>query len=129
MTVTKTLSGSYQPHGSPLTNGTVSSSSTFIIDGCTAAPNIGETFQFAGTGTVHTIQSVTATGNSNEYTIAIDSAVSQSDGVALQFVTSRTFTGLNSTPDMRGKVVHATSGSSEGSDVYYYGSEIGRAHV
>ncbi len=122
MTVTKTISGSYQPHGSPLTNGTVSSSSTFIIDGTTAAPNIGETFQFAGTGTVHTIQSVTATGNSNEYAIAIDSAVSQSDGVALQFVTSRTFTGLNSTPDMRGKVVHATAGSSEGSDVYYYGS-------
>lgn len=122
MTTTKIISGSYQPHGSPLTNGTVSSSSTFIIDGCTAAPNVGETFQFAGTGTVHTIQSVTATGNSNEYTIAIDSAVSQSDGVALQFVTSRTFTGLNSTPDMRGKTVHATSGSSEGADIYYYGS-------
>ena len=122
MTVTKTISGSYQPHGTPLTKGSVSSSSTFIIDGTTAQPLAGETFQFGGSGTVHTIQSSVATGNSNEYAISIDSAVSESDITALQFVTSRTFTGLNSSPDMRGKVVHATSGSAEGSDVKYYGS-------
>ena len=122
MTVTKTISGSYQPHGTPLTKGSVSSSSTFIIDGTTAQPLAGETFQFGGSGTVHTIQSSVATGNSNEYAISIDSAVSESDNTALQFVTSRTFTGLNSSPDMRGKVVHATSGSAEGSDVKYYGS-------
>ena len=122
MTVTKTVSGSYQPHGSPLTNGAVSSSSTLIIDGCTQAPQTGETFQFAGTGTVYTIQSSTATGNSNEYAISISGAVSQSDGVALQFVTSRTFTGLNSTPDMRAKTVYATSGSTEGGNIKYYGS-------
>ncbi len=122
MTVTKTISGSYQPHGTPLTKGSVSSSSTFIIDGTTAQPLAGETFQFGGSGTVHTIQSSVATGNSNEYAISIDSAVSESDNTALQFVTSRTFTGLNTSPDMRGKVVHATSGSAEGSDVKYYGS-------
>ena len=122
MTVTKTVSGSYQPHGSPLTNGSVSSSSTLIIDGATQPPQTGETFQFAGTGTTYTIQSATATGNTNEYAISINEAVSQSDGVALQFVTSRTFTGLNSTPDMRGKVVHATSGSIEGGNIKYYGS-------
>ena len=122
MTVTKTVSGSYQPHGSPLTNGSVSSSSTLIIDGATQPPQTGETFQFAGTGTTYTIQSATATGNTNEYAISINEAVSQSDGVALQFVTSRTFTGLNSTPDMRGKVVHATSGSTEGGNIKYYGS-------
>jgi hypothetical protein len=124
MTVTKTVSGSYQPHGSPLTNGSVSSSSTLIIDGCTQAPQTGETFQFAGTGTVYTIQSATATGNSNEYAISISGAVSQSDGVALQFVTSRTFTGLNSTPDMRGLTVYGTSGSIEGGAINYYGSGI-----
>ncbi len=124
MTVTKTVSGSYQPHGSPLTNGSVSSSSTLIIDGCTQAPQTGETFQFAGTGTTYTIQSATATGNSNEYAISISEAVSQSDGVALQFVTSRTFTGLNSTPDMRGLTVYGTSGSTEGGAINYYGSGI-----
>jgi len=124
MTVTKTISGSYQPHGSPLTNGTVSSSSTFIIDGTTAAPSVGETFQFAGTGAVYTIQSVKATGVSNEYAIVIDTAVSQADGVALQFVTSRTFTGLNSTPDMRGLTVYGTSGSTEGEAIDYYGSGV-----
>ena len=121
MTVTKTVSGSYQPHGSPLTNGSVSSSSTLIIDGTTQAPQTGETFQFGGTGTIYTIQSATPTGNSNEYTISINAAVSQSDNTALQFVTSRTFTGLNASPDMRGKVVHATSGTTEGSDINYYG--------
>ena len=122
MTVTKTVSSSYQPHGSPLLNGNITSKATLIVDGFTNAPNTGETFQFGGTGTTYTIQSVTATGNSGEYAISIDQAVSQSDNTALQFVTSRTFTGLTSTPDMRGKVVYGTSGSSEGADVYYYGS-------
>lgn len=118
-TVSKTISGSYQPHGSPLTNGSFSSTTTFIADGFTNAPSIGETFQFAGSGTVFTINSVTATGNSNEYTIVIDTASSQSDGVALQFVTSKVF---NDIATHRGKVVHGTSGSNETSAVYYYGS-------
>lgn len=122
ITTTKTLSGSYQPHGSPLTNGTVSSSSTFIADGFTNAPSVGETFQFGGTGTVYTINSVTATGVSGEYVISIPSAVSQADGVTLQFVTSKVFNGLNSTPDLRGLVVYGTSGSTEGGAINYYGS-------
>ena len=121
MTVSKTLSGSYQPHGSPLTNGSFSSVTTFIADGFTNAPNIGESFQFAGTGTVYTINSVTATANSGEYVIVLDQSVSQSDGVALQFTTSRTFTALNSNPDMRGLEVHGTSGSTESGNINYYG--------
>ena len=122
MTVTKTLSASYQPHGSPLINGSVTSSSTLIVDGFTNAPNIGESFQFAGTGTVYKINSVTATANSGEYVIVIDASISQSDGVELRFTTSRTFSGLNSLPDMRGKVVHATAGSTEGGNINYFGS-------
>lgn len=121
MTVSKTLSGSYQPHGSPLTNGSFSSATTFIADGFTNAPNIGESFQFAGTGTVYTINSVTATANSGEYVIVLDQSVSQSDGVALQFTTSRTFSALNSNPDMRGLEVHGTSGSTESGNINYYG--------
>lgn len=124
MTVTKTLSGSYQPHGTPLTNGAISSSTTFIADGFTNAPSIGESFQFGGTGTTYTINSVTATSNSGEYVIALDQTVSQSDGVALQFTTSKTFSGLNASPDMRGLTVHGTSGSSESSNIYYYGSGV-----
>ena len=115
----KTLSGSYQPHGSPLTNGSFSSTTTFIADGFTNAPSVGETFQFAGSGTTFTINSVTATSSSGEYTIVIDTASSQSDGVALQFVTSKVFNGLT---DYIAKTVHATGGSAEGSAVYYYGS-------
>ena len=122
MTVTKTISATYQPHGTPLVNGTFSSTTTFIGDGFTNAPSQGETFQFAGVGTVYTIQSATATGNSGEYTIVLNASTSQSDGVALQFVTSKVFSGLNSLPDMRLKTVYLTSGSAEGSAVYYYGS-------
>lgn len=122
MTVTKTISASYQPHGTPLVNGAFSSTTTFIGDGFTNAPSQGETFQFAGTGTVYTIQSATATGNAGEYTIVLNASTSQSDGVALQFVTSKVFSGLNSLPDMRLKTVYLTSGSAEGSAVYYYGS-------
>ena len=122
MTVTKTISATYQPHGTPLVNGTFSSTTTFIGDGFTNAPSQGETFQFAGAGTVYTIQSATATGNSGEYTIVLNASTSQSDGVALQFVTSKVFSGLNSLPDMRLKTVYLTSGSAEGSAVYYYGS-------
>lgn len=124
MTVTKILSASYQPHGSPLVNGSVTSSTTLIADGFTNAPYTGEKFQFAGTGTVYTINSVTATTNSGEYVIVLDTAVSQSDGVELRFTTSRTFAGLNSNPDMRGKTVHATSGSTEGGNINYYGSAV-----
>ena len=122
MTVTKTISATYQPHGTPLVNGAFSSTTTFIGDGFTNAPSQGETFQFAGVGTVYTIQSATATGNSGEYTIVLNASTSQSDGVALQFVTSKVFSGLNSSPDMRLKTVYLTSGSAEGSAVYYYGS-------
>ena len=122
MTVTKTISATYQPHGTPLVNGTFSSTTTFIGDGFTNAPSQGETFQFAGAGTVYTIQSATATGNSGEYTIVLNASTSQSDGVALQFVTSKVFSGLNSLPDMRLKTVYLTSGSAEGSAIYYYGS-------
>jgi len=122
MTVTKTISASYQPHGTPLVNGTFSSTTTFIGDGFTNAPSQGETLQFAGVGAVYTIQSATATGVSGEYTIVLNASASQSDGVALQFVTSKVFSGLNSLPDMRGFTVYLTSGSAEGSPVYYYGS-------
>ena len=122
MTVTKTISATYQPHGTPLVNGAFSSTTTFIGDGFTNAPSQGETFQFAGIGTVYTIQSATATGNSGEYTIVLNASTSQSDGVALQFVTSKVFSGLNSSPDMRLKTVYLTSGSAEGSAIYYYGS-------
>jgi len=122
MTVSKTLSASYQPHGSPLINGSITSSTTFIVDGFTNAPSVGESFQFGGIGTEYTINSVTATGNSGEYVVVIDTAVSQSDNTTLQFTTSKTFTGLNSAPDMRTKTVHATSGSTEGGNINYYGS-------
>lgn len=122
MTVTKTLSASYQPHGTPLTNGTTTSSTGFIADGFTNAPQQGEVFQFAGTGTEYTIQSATATGNSGEYQITIGTSVSTTDGVELRFTQSKTWSGLNSTPDMRGLEVHATSGSEEGGNINYYGS-------
>lgn len=122
MTVTQTLSGSYQPHGTPLTNGTSSSSTGFIADGFTVAPKTGEKFQFGGSGTEHTIQSATATGNTGEYQITIDSAVSTSDGTALQFTQSKTWYLSNSAPDTRGLTVHATSGTTEGGNINYYGS-------
>ena len=120
-TTTKTISGSYQPHGSPLTDGSFSSTTTFVADGFTNAPSIGETFQFAGSGTVFTINSVTATGGSGEYTIVINTASSQSDGVALQFVTSKVFSGLTT---HIAKTVHATSGTNEASAVHYYGNGV-----
>lgn len=120
-TVTKTISGSYQPHGTPLLNGAVSSSTTLTVDGFTNAPSQGETFQFGGTGTTYTISSATATGNSGEYTIVINAAVSQSDNTALQFVTSKVFSGLNSAPNLVGKTVYATSGTTEGGNIFYYG--------
>jgi len=122
MTATKTLSASYQPHGTPLTHGTTSSSSGFIADGFTNAPQQGEAFQFAGTGTEYTIQSATATGNSGEYHIVVSEAISTSNNVELRFTKSKTWSGLNSTPDMRGLEVHATSGSTEGGNINYYGS-------
>ena len=106
MSYTKTISSSYQPHGTVLGKGSISSSSTFIVDGATAAPNQGETFQFSGTGTVYTITSAVATGVTNEYLITINAAVSQSDNVPIKFVTSRVFTGVTQI----GEVVHATSG-------------------
>jgi len=120
-TVTKTISGSYQPHGTPLVNGAVSSSTTLTVDGFTNAPSQGETFQFGGTGTTYTISSATATGNSGEYTIVINAAVSQANNTALQFVTSKVFSGLNSAPNLVGKTVYATSGTTEGGNIFYYG--------
>lgn len=122
MTTTKTLSASYQPHGTPLTHGTTSSSSGFIADGFTNAPQQGEAFQFAGTGTEYTIQSATATGNSGEYHIVISASITTANNVELRFTKSKTWSGLNSTPDMRGLEVHATSGTTEGGNINYYGS-------
>tara|TARA_B100000459_G_scaffold3414_2_gene2283 strand:- start:4445 stop:6910 length:2466 start_codon:yes stop_codon:yes gene_type:complete len=121
-TVSKTLSGSYQPHGSPAVNGAVSSSKQLIVDGFTNAPSVGESFQFAGTGTTFTIQSVNATGNTNEYILILDAVTSQSNNATLVFTTSKVFSGLNSTPSLIGKVVHATSGSTEEDAIFYYGS-------
>ena len=120
-TVTATVSGSYQPHGVPKVNGAISSTTTMIADGFTNAPSQGETFQFGGTGTIYTIQSATATGNSGEYTIVINASVSQSDNTTLQFVTSKVFSGLTTHV---GKTVFATAGSTEGGAIYYYGSGV-----
>ncbi len=120
-TTSKTISGSYQPHGTPLVKGAISSSTTFVADGFTNAPSQGETFQFGGTGTTYTISSATATSNSGEYTIVINTAVSQADNTALQFVTSKVFSGLNTTPNLIGKTVFATSGSTEGGNIFYFG--------
>tara|TARA_R100000458_G_C8278093_1_gene253919 strand:- start:3019 stop:5499 length:2481 start_codon:yes stop_codon:yes gene_type:complete len=121
MTVTKTLSASYQPHGSPLTNGTTSSSTGFIADGFTNAPSVGEKFQFAGTGTEYTITAASATSTSGEYSITINAAVSTTNNVELRFTYSKTWSGLNSGPDMRGLTVYGTSGSTEGGNINYYG--------
>ena len=123
-TTTKTLSGSYQPHGTPLVNGAFTSTTTFIADGFTNAPSQGETFQFGGTGTTFTIQSATATSNAGEFTIVTNTASSQSDNTALQFVTSKVFSGLNTTPNLVGKTVHATSGSTEGGNIFYFGDGV-----
>ncbi len=121
MTVTKTLSGSYQPHGSPLTNGTTSSSTGVIVNGFTNAPSVGEKFTFAGNATVYTINAASATSNSGEYSLTLNAAVSTSNDVALTFTTSKTWSGLNATPDMRGLTVHGTSGTSEGGNINYFG--------
>jgi len=118
-TSTKTISASYQPHGTPLVNGAITSTTTLIADGFTNAPSVGEKFQFSGAGTEYTINSVTATGNPNEYNIVLDQVATQADNDPLQFTTSKVFNGLT---DYIGEVVHATAGSAEGSPVYYYGS-------
>jgi len=124
MTVTKTLSGSYQPHGSPLTNGTTSSSTNVVVNGMTSAPQIGEKFTFAGNSTVFTVNAVSATSNSGEYSITVNAAKSTANDVALTFTSSRTWSGLNTTPDMRGKTVYGTSGSIEGGSINYYGDGV-----
>jgi len=121
MTVTKTLSGSYQPHGSPLTNGTTSSSTGVIVNGFTNAPSVGEKFTFAGNATVFTINAASATSNSGEYNLTLNAAVSTSNDVALTFTTSKTWSGLNAAPDMRGLTVHGTSGTLEGGNINYFG--------
>ena len=102
-------------------NTPVVTSTTITADGFTNAPSQGETFQFGGTGTTYTISSATATSNSGEYTIVINTAVSQADNTALQFVTSKVFSGLNTTPNLIGKTVFATSGSTEGGNIFYFG--------
>jgi hypothetical protein len=122
--VTKTVSGSYQPHGTPLVNGAFTSVTTFIADGFTNPPSQGETFQFAGAGTIFTIQSVTATANPNEYTITINANSTQLNNTALQFITSKVFSGLNATPNLIGKTVYGTSGSEEGGTINYYGDGV-----
>ncbi len=122
MSFTKTISASYQPHGTVKNKGAVSSGvSQFIIDGATASPNQGDTFQFAATGTTHTVTSVTATGTTNEYVISVSPVTaSVSDNTDLVFLTSRVFTGITQI----GKTVHATSGSTEDGDFFYYGSGV-----
>lgn len=120
-TTSKVISSSYQPHGTPLVNGAITSSTTFVADGFTNAPTIGEKFKFGGAGTEFRINSVTATGNPNEYTIVLDASTTQSDNETLEFTESRVFSGLT---DYVGETVHATSGSAEGSPVYYYGSGV-----
>jgi hypothetical protein len=120
MSFTKTISPSYQPHGNVHLNGAVTSSSTLIIDGATAEPNVGETFQFGGSGDIYTITSSVATGNSNEYVITIDQAVTETNNRPLKWVTSRIFTGITQI----GKTVHATSGSTEDDDFFYYGNGV-----
>ena len=120
MSFTKTISASYQPHGTVKNKGAVSSGvSQFIIDGATNSPNQGETFQFGGSGTTHTVTSVVATGTSNEYVISVSPVTASiSDNTDLIFLTSRVFTGITQV----GKTVHATSGSTEDGDFFYYGS-------
>lgn len=120
-TSTKTISASYQPHGTPLVNGAITSTTTLVADGFTNAPTVGEKFKFGGAGAEFTINSVTATGNPNEYTIVLDQTTTQSDNTALEFTTSRVFSGLT---DYVGETVYATAGSAEGSPVYYYGSGV-----
>jgi hypothetical protein len=120
MSFTKTISPSYQPHGNVHLNGAVTSSSTLIIDGATAEPNVGETFQFGGSGDIYTITSSVATSNSNEYVITIDQAVTETNNRPLKWVTSRIFTGITQI----GKTVHATSGSTEDDDFFYYGNGV-----
>ena len=122
MSFVKTMSGSYQPHGTVKNKGAVSSGvSQFIIDGATASPSQGDTFQFAGTGTTHTITSVTTTGTTNEYVISVSPVTASiTDNTTLVFLTSRVFTGITQV----GKTVHATSGSTEDGDFFYYGSAV-----
>tara|TARA_B100000900_G_scaffold331146_2_gene291796 strand:+ start:4878 stop:7328 length:2451 start_codon:yes stop_codon:yes gene_type:complete len=118
--ITKILSGSYQPHGTILVNGTVSNQRQLVLDGFVNAPTTGE--EFTVNSTSCKIQSVASTGVSGEYTVVVDVNVSASDNASVVFTTSRVFTGLNADPDLRGKIVHATSGSTEDDDIRYYGS-------
>ena len=118
--ISKILSGSYQPHGAPKINGAVTTTKQLVIDGFTNAPTTGE--KFTVNSIACTIQSVNSTGTSGEYIIIVDVNVSASDNAVVEFTTSRVFTGLNANPDLRGKIVHATSGSSEDDDIRYYGS-------
>ena len=120
--VSKILSGSYQPHGTVLVNGAVTSSRQLTLDGFANAPTTGEKFKIGGASTEYIIQSANATGTSGEYIVVIDQTVSASDNATIEFTTSRVFTGLNTNPDLRGKIVHATSGSDEEDDIRYYGS-------
>ena len=70
-----------------------------------------------GSGTTYVIQSATSTGTSGEYTIVVDAAVTQADNTALQFVTSKSFSGLTT---HIGKEVFATAGSTEGGAIYFW---------
>tara|TARA_R110002020_G_scaffold146402_1_gene321026 strand:+ start:3939 stop:6404 length:2466 start_codon:yes stop_codon:yes gene_type:complete len=122
--VTKTLSASYIPHGAPAVKGAINSTKQLIIDGSTSAPTAGETFKFTGTDTLYTIQSVNPTGSTNEYILILDVNATQNDNVTLVFQTSRVWSGLNSAPNLVGKTVHGTSGSTEDGDTNYYGSGV-----
>ena len=115
-TQSKIISGSYQPHGTPLINGSHSSAFHILVDGFSNAPSAGETFKISSTEYV--IQSVTATGNTGEYILTVPTAISASDNTAIEFVTSKVFTGLT---HLAAKEVHATSGSTEDAQLGYYG--------
>ena len=115
-TQSKIISGSYQPHGTPLINGSHSSAFHILVDGFSNAPSAGETFKISSTEYV--IQSVTATGNTGEYILTVPTAISASDNTAIEFVTSKVFTGLT---HLAAKEVHATSGSTEDDQLGYYG--------
>tara|TARA_Y100000768_G_scaffold44019_1_gene28786 strand:- start:3387 stop:5831 length:2445 start_codon:yes stop_codon:yes gene_type:complete len=118
--VSKVLSSSYQPHGTPLVKGAVTSANTVIIDGLTQVPRAGE--QFTCNSISCTIQNVATTSTSGEYIVTVVPALTASDNASIEFTTSYTFTGLNASPDLRGKVVHATSGTGENDTIVYYGS-------
>jgi len=115
--VSKTLSTSYQPHGTPLVKGGFGPLATFTADGFTNAPSQGETFKFNDNGDTYTISSATYV-STGEYTISLTANAVELDNAPMIFITSKVFTGLGV---LEGKTAWATAGSLEGGEVHYYG--------